>query len=108
MGFVVKEDIDRAIGGDFSFQDQKAITDNLGGMEVFCFEGFGMTLALEASMKERNTFPKVLGMAFRWITLVYVLFGIFGYMACGDETKDIITLNLPENWTAVPVIFSNH
>ncbi|KAK8490969.1 hypothetical protein V6N11_041878 [Hibiscus sabdariffa] len=62
-----------------------------------------MTLALETSMKERNTFPKVLGMAFTWITLVYVLFGNFGYMAYGDETKDIITLNLPENWIAIAV-----
>lgn len=109
MGFVVKEDIQQAIGGDFSFRDRKAITDNLaglpfaGGMAVFCFEGFGMTLALEASMKERGTFPKVLAMAITWITLVYVLFGVFGYMAYGDDTKDIITLNLPKNWTAIAV-----
>ncbi|KAL4272333.1 hypothetical protein GQ457_13G011900 [Hibiscus cannabinus] len=109
MGFVIKADIERASRGDFSFRDRKAITDNLGGlpfaggMAVFCFEGFGMTLALEASMKERKTFPKVLGMAFAWITLVYVLFGTFGYMAYGDETKDIITLNLPKNWTAIAV-----
>ncbi|XWS66526.1 hypothetical protein CRYUN_Cryun05aG0207100 [Craigia yunnanensis] len=109
IGFVVKEDIQQAIGGDFSFRGRKAITDNLGwlpfagGMAVFCFEGFGMTLALEASMKERRAFPKVLAMAFIWITLVYVLFGIFGYMAHGDETKDIITLNLPKNWTAIAV-----
>ncbi|XVE75810.1 hypothetical protein DITRI_Ditri12bG0122100 [Diplodiscus trichospermus] len=109
MGFVVKDDVQQAIGGDFSFRDRKAITDNLGGlpfaggMAVFCFEGFGMTLALEASMKERRTFPKVLAVAFTWITLVYVLFGIFGYMAYGDETKDIVTLNLPKNWTATAV-----
>ncbi|MBA0581332.1 hypothetical protein Gorai_023513 [Gossypium raimondii] len=109
MGFVVKEEIERAIGGGFSFRDRKAIADNLGGlpfaggMAVFCFEGFGMTLALEQSMKERNTFPKVLGMAFTWITLMYVLFGSFGYLAYGDETKDIITLNLPNNWTATAV-----
>ncbi|KAE8704617.1 Amino acid transporter ANT1 [Hibiscus syriacus] len=109
MGFVVTEDIKRASRGDFSFRDRKAVSDNLGGlpfaggMAVFCFEGFGMTLALEASMRERKKFPKVLGMAFTWITLVYVLFGIFGYMAYGDETKDIITLNLPNNWTAIAV-----
>ncbi|OMO51890.1 Amino acid transporter, transmembrane [Corchorus capsularis] len=109
MGFVVKEDIQQAISGDFSFGDRKAITDNIGGlpfaggMAVFCFEGFGMTLALEASMKEPRTFPKVLAMAFTWITLVYVSFGIFGYMAYGDETKDIITLNLPNDWTAIAV-----
>ncbi|KAK8280070.1 hypothetical protein V6Z12_D09G152100 [Gossypium hirsutum] len=109
MAFVVKEDLQQAIGGKFSFRDRKAFTDNLGGlpfaggMAVYCFEGFGMTLALEQSMRERRTFPKVLAMSFTWITLVYILFGIFGYMAYGDETKDIITLNLPKDWTAIAV-----
>ncbi|MBA0767769.1 hypothetical protein Gotri_016625 [Gossypium trilobum] len=99
MAFVVKEDLQQAIGGNFSFRDRKAFTDNLGGlpfaggMAVYCFEGFGMTLALEQSMRERRTFPKVLAMSFTWITLVYILFGIFGYMAYGDETKDIIIHN---------------
>ncbi|XP_030531809.1 amino acid transporter ANT1 [Rhodamnia argentea] len=109
MGFVVKEDIQQALGGQFSFSDRKAFSPNIGGlpfaggMAVFCFEGFGMTLALEASMKERRTFQKVLGKALTGIILVYVLFGFFGYMAYGDETKDIITLNLPRAWTTVAV-----
>ncbi|XP_039016055.1 amino acid transporter ANT1-like [Hibiscus syriacus] len=107
MGFVAKEDIQQAIRGDFSFRDRKMF--NLGGLPfaggtaVFCFEGFGMTLALEQSMRERKAFPKVLAISFAWITLVYILFGTFGYMAYGDDTKDIITLNLPKNWTAIAV-----
>ncbi|KAK4799188.1 hypothetical protein SAY86_024553 [Trapa natans] len=109
MGFVVKDDIQQALGGQFSFNDRKAITSNLGGlpfaggMAVFCFEGFGMTLALEASMKERRTFPKLLAVAFSAITLVYILFGFFGYMAYGEDTKDIVTLNLPRDWTATAI-----
>lgn len=109
MGFVVKDDIQQALSGHFSFSDIKAVTSNIGGlpfaggMAVFCFEGFGMTLALEASMKERRTFPKLLALAFSGITLVYVLFGFFGYMAYGEDTKDIVTLNLPRDWTTVTV-----
>ncbi|KAL3715937.1 hypothetical protein ACJRO7_007659 [Eucalyptus globulus] len=109
MGFVVKEDIQQALGGQFSFGDRKAISPDIrglpfaGGMAVFCFEGFGMTLALEASMKERRTFRKVLAQAFSGIILVYVMFGFFGYMAYGDETADIVTLNLPRAWTTVAV-----
>ncbi|GMI71130.1 aromatic and neutral transporter 1 [Hibiscus trionum] len=107
MGFVVKQDVQQAVGGDFSFRDRKAF--NLGGfpfaggMAVYCFEGFGMTLALEQSMRERRTFPMVLAISFAWITVVYILFATFGYIAYGDDTKDIITLNLPNDWTAIAV-----
>ncbi|XP_038883891.1 amino acid transporter ANT1 isoform X2 [Benincasa hispida] len=105
MGIVVKEDIQKAIAGGISFKERTAITSNLrglpfaGGMAVFCFEGFGMTLALESSMKHKAAFPKVLGQALVGITIVYVLFGFSGYMAYGDDTRDIITLNLPDTWS---------
>ncbi|XP_022978183.1 amino acid transporter ANT1 isoform X1 [Cucurbita maxima] len=105
MGIVVKEDIQKAIAGGISFDKRTAITSNMrglpfaGGMAVFCFEGFGMTLALESSMKDKAAFPKVLAQAFVGITTVYVLFGFSGYMAYGDETRDIITLNLPNTWS---------
>ncbi|KAF6160897.1 hypothetical protein GIB67_025432 [Kingdonia uniflora] len=74
-----------------------------GGVAVFCFEGFGMTLALEASMRKRSGFKKVLALAFAGITLMYVCFGFFGYLAYGDQTRDIITLNLPKDWSATAV-----
>ncbi|XP_020598178.1 amino acid transporter ANT1-like [Phalaenopsis equestris] len=74
-----------------------------GGVAVFCFEGFSMTLALEASMTDRRKFRWVLLLAFIAITMVYISFGIFGYLAYGDETKDIITLNLPNDWSAIAV-----
>ncbi|PKA60388.1 Lysine histidine transporter 1 [Apostasia shenzhenica] len=74
-----------------------------GGVAVFCFEGFSMTLALEASMANRRKFPWVLLFAFIAITFIYVCFGIFGYLAYGDETMDIITLNLPNDWSAIAV-----
>lgn len=109
MGIVVKEDIQQALAGQFSFKERTAITSNIGGlpfaggMAVFCFEGFGMTLALESSMRDRNAFSRLLGLTFTGITFVYVLFGFFGYMAYGEETKDIVTLNLPRNWWTVAV-----
>ncbi|CAF1935296.1 hypothetical protein Bca4012_074507 [Brassica carinata] len=109
MCFVVKENVEMVVGGDFSFSDRTAIASTVGGLPfaggvaVFCFEGFAMTLALEGSMRERESFPKLLGKVLAGITFVYVLFGFCGYMAYGDETKDIITLNLPNNWSAIAV-----
>ncbi|XP_020210826.1 amino acid transporter ANT1 [Cajanus cajan] len=109
MGIVVKEDIQKAVGEGFSFRQRTAITSNIGGlpfaagMAVFCFEGFGMTLALENSMQERRKFPRLLAQTFGGITLVYILFGFCGYMAYGEETRDIVTLNLPRNWSSLAV-----
>lgn len=108
MFVVVKEDIMQVVSGEFSFSDRKAIS-NIGGlpfaagMAVFCFEGFGMTLGLEQSMRDRSRFKRLLGQALTGITLVYVLFAVSGYMAYGDETKDIVILNLPKNWSAMAV-----
>ncbi|KAL5739811.1 hypothetical protein ACOSQ2_028991 [Xanthoceras sorbifolium] len=109
MALVVKEDVEKILGGEFSFGDRKAISSNIGGlpfaggMAVFCFEGFGMTLALEASMRKRGSFSKLLAQAFTVITLVYLMFGFFGYMAYGDQTMDIVTLNLPHNCWSIAV-----
>lgn len=55
------------------------------------------------SMQDRSKFPKLLAQTFSGITLVYILFGLCGYMAFGEETKDIVTLNLPRNWSSLTV-----
>lgn len=73
------------------------------GVAVFCFEGFSMTLPLQASMKEKHRFPSVLSLAFLGITTAYVCFGLFGFLAYGVETRDIITLNLPNDWSSTAV-----
>lgn len=57
-----------------------------------------MTLALDNSMHEKAKFPRLLAQTFSGITLVYILFGFCGYMAYGDETRDIVILNLPRTW----------
>lgn len=104
MGIVIKEDLQI-----FDHSKNRSAFNGIwglpfaSGVAVFCFEGFSMTLALEASMAERRKFPWVLLQAFVGITVAYICFGIFGYLAYGNETKDIITLNLPDNWTAVAI-----
>ncbi|KAJ3694699.1 hypothetical protein LUZ60_000076 [Juncus effusus] len=105
MAVVIKEDFeffDHPFGNRNAFNGFWGLPF-AGGVAVFCFEGFTMTLALEASMAERSKFKWVLAQAFVAITSTYVFFGIFGYLAYGDETKDIITLNLPNNWLTAAV-----
>ncbi|CAI5537375.1 unnamed protein product [Closterium sp. Naga37s-1] len=67
------------------------------GVACYCYEGFAMTLPLEASMKDRSKFPLVLGGGMFCITLLYIAFGIVGYVAFQDGTQEIITLNLPRD-----------
>ncbi|KDP21930.1 hypothetical protein JCGZ_03068 [Jatropha curcas] len=109
MAVVVKEEVEKLVSGEFKFSDRIAFTSNIGGlafaggMAVFCFGGLGMTLALEGSMKEKQKFPSLLAKAFTGIILVYVSFGFSGYMAYGDQTEDIVTLNLLDNWSTIAV-----
>ncbi|XP_020600326.1 amino acid transporter ANT1-like [Phalaenopsis equestris] len=105
MAIVIKEEIQ--MFDRFSWQ-RTAFNGTWGlpfaaGVAVFCFDGFSMTLPLEASMADRKKFRWVLVVAFMAIITVYISFGIFGYLAYGDETKDIITLNLPNDWYAIAV-----
>lgn len=105
MGVVVRDDLQVFDG----MSGRAAVAGGVGevlfaaGMAVFCFEGFGMTLALEGSMRERGRFKKVLLVGLVAVTTVYLCFGVLGFLAYGDETKDIVTLNLPNDWSAIAV-----
>ncbi|KAL6594961.1 hypothetical protein ACP70R_048064 [Stipagrostis hirtigluma subsp. patula] len=105
MAIVIKEDLqlfDHPFSNRSAFNGIWAIPFTFG-VAVFCFEGFSMTLALEASMAERRKFRRVLSQAVAGIITVYACFGVCGYLAYGDATKDIITLNLPNNWSSAAV-----
>jgi proton-coupled amino acid transporter len=105
MALVIKDDLQSPNNG---FQHLNPYT-TLGavpfamGVAVYCFEGFGMTLTLEASMKSPKKFPHILALAFVAITSLYLLFGFVGYWAFGEDTQDIITLNLPHDLSTVLV-----
>ncbi|KAF9611956.1 hypothetical protein IFM89_037176 [Coptis chinensis] len=64
------------------------------GVSVYAFEGVGMALPLESETKDKAKFGKALGWSMAFISLTYAAFGVLGYFAFGDETKDIITTNL--------------
>lgn len=100
--------MERAATVFLPFQGRSALAGLWGvpfacGVAVFCFEGFCLTLALEASMSDRRRFRPVLLHAIAGVTAVYVCFGVCGYLAYGDVTRDIVTLNLPNNWSTAAV-----
>ncbi|KAL0023628.1 hypothetical protein WJX77_008721 [Trebouxia sp. C0004] len=75
----------------------------LFGVVIYSYEGVGMILPVEASMKRKEKFPLTLTVVMSVITIIYVSFGALGYAAFGEDTKDIITLNLPHDRSTVAV-----
>ncbi|KAI5060723.1 hypothetical protein GOP47_0025143 [Adiantum capillus-veneris] len=73
------------------------------GVAIYAFEGVALVLPLESSMKERKKFGRVLGLAMACISTSYITFGLLGYLAFGDETLDIVTLNLGLGWKTTAV-----
>ena len=55
-----------------------------------------MILSLEQSMPDqlRSTFKGLFIKTLTFVTTIYVMFGIAGYLSFGPDTKEIITLNL--------------
>lgn len=66
------------------------------GVAVTSFEGIGLILPIESSMKNPEKFPQVLSISMILITSLFVTIGTIGYTSFGDEIKSIIILNLPQ------------
>ncbi|KAK1369780.1 hypothetical protein POM88_035872 [Heracleum sosnowskyi] len=64
------------------------------GVSVYAFEGIGMVLPLESEIREKDKFGRTLAMAMAFISLMFGSFGILGYFAFGENTRDIITTNM--------------
>lgn len=73
------------------------------GIAVFAFEGINMALPVEQSMTNPEEFKDVLQSVFIHLTVLLVLVGALSYSAYGNDTEDIIFLNLPQNWAVKTV-----
>ena len=64
------------------------------GVCVYCFEGVVMVLLVEEEAADKRGYPRTLTLVVAIYTVTCSAFGSIGYMAFGDGTQDIITLNL--------------
>lgn len=64
------------------------------GIASYCFSGIGMVLPLENAMRHKPHFPRILIATVVLIGSIYATFGISGYLAFGDATQDVVTLNI--------------
>lgn len=90
-----------------SFQDRNA-TGNISnfpaffGTTLFALVAIGLIITLENNMKTPKSFGStfgVLNIGMTIVAVVYIIFGVFGYVKYGNNIRDSITLNLNPNDT---------
>ena len=67
------------------------------GTAIFTFEGVGLIIPIQESMKQPKKFPSVLAAVMIIITVVFVSMGAFSYAAFGSATETVVLLNLPQD-----------
>jgi solute carrier family 36 (proton-coupled amino acid transporter) len=67
------------------------------GSAIFTFEGIGLILPIQSSMKEPQKFEKMLFTVVFIITIVYLSVGALSYAALGDKTTVEIISNFPQD-----------
>ncbi|RYP66412.1 hypothetical protein DL771_007821 [Monosporascus sp. 5C6A] len=67
------------------------------GTAIFTFEGIGLIIPIQESMKTPSKFPKVMFYVMIIITVLFVTMGAFSYAAYGSKTETVVLLNLPQD-----------
>lgn len=67
------------------------------GTAIFTFEGIGLIIPIQESMKDPTKFPPVLGLVMIIISVVFISMGALSYAAYGSATETVVILNLPQD-----------
>lgn len=67
------------------------------GTAIFTFEGIGLIIPIQESMRHPEKFPKVLGLVMVIITILFTVMGAVSYAAYGSNTQTVVLLNLPQD-----------
>ena len=67
------------------------------GTAIFTFEGIGLIIPIQESMRNPKQFPPVLFGVMIIITVVFISMGALSYAAYGSATETVVILNLPQD-----------
>lgn len=67
------------------------------GTAIFTFEGIGLIIPIQESMKNPEKFPKVMFAIMVIITTIFTTMGAVSYAAYGSKTETVVLLNLPQD-----------
>ncbi|SCV03730.1 LAME_0H12772g1_1 [Lachancea meyersii CBS 8951] len=74
------------------------------GTAIFAFEGIGLIIPVQSSMKHPEKFPLVLGLVITTATVLFVSVATLGYLSYGKDVQTVILLNLPQESILVNLI----
>lgn len=74
------------------------------GTAIFAFEGIGLIIPVQDSMKHPEKFPMVLGLVILTATVLFISIATFGYLAFGEHIETVILLNLPQDNICVNLV----
>ncbi len=74
------------------------------GSAIFTFEGIGLILPIQSSMKEPEKFSRLLYAVMFIITVIFTSIGALCYATFGDETKIQIISNFPQDSKLVNIV----
>ncbi|KAI9930939.1 hypothetical protein ASPWEDRAFT_99648 [Aspergillus wentii DTO 134E9] len=67
------------------------------GTAIFTYEGVGLIIPIQESMKQPRKFPAVLAGVMVVVTAIFLSAGALSYAAYGSSTKTVVLLNLPQD-----------
>jgi solute carrier family 36 (proton-coupled amino acid transporter) len=67
------------------------------GTAIFTFEGVGLIIPIQESMRRPAAFPPVLALVMVIITVLFISIGALSYAAYGSSTRTVVILNLPQD-----------
>ncbi|QEU59607.1 Avt4 [Kluyveromyces lactis] len=67
------------------------------GTAIFAFEGIGLIIPVQDSMRKPEKFPLVLGLVILTATVLFISVATLGYLAFGRYIETVILLNLPQD-----------
>ena len=74
------------------------------GTAIFAFEGIGLIIPVQDSMKHPEKFPLILGLVMIVVTGLFITMATIGYLAYGSDIDTVILSNLPQSNIAVNLI----
>lgn len=66
------------------------------GTAIFAFEGIGLIIPVQDSMKHPEKFPLLLALVIGTSTVLFITIASVGYLSYGSHIKTVILLNLPQ------------
>ncbi len=67
------------------------------GTAIFTFEGIGLIIPIQESMRNPKQFPSVLFGVMIIISIIFISMGALSYAAYGSATETVVILNLPQD-----------